>query len=106
MPPAAQLHPGTRQPSPAPIISVHGHLVTGAGFLPDHDVTIRISCAEDDVNHYLTYITDPRGHLHAELPAGAAGGAVRITATDHRPDQDGECGRLWSNTHPLIARHT
>ena len=101
MPTPAQHNPAARG-CPAPTISAVS-VVTGSGFLPDHEVTIRITCAGDGVSDYLTYATDPGGHLYAELPASAVVGTVQITATDHRPDPDGACGRLWSNTYTLAA---
>jgi hypothetical protein len=90
----------------APVISARGHVVTGSGFLPDHDVTIRITRAGEDISDYLSYATDCDGHLHAELPTDATVGTLHITATDHRPDPHGDCGRLWSNTYNLIVVDT
>jgi hypothetical protein len=94
--------PGSDKPSAphapaAPTISINGRVVTGTGFLPDHDVTVRISRASDDINDYLAYTTDGGGHLLAELPASATG-TLHVAATDNRPDPDGACGLLWSNT--------
>ncbi len=40
--------------SATPTISAHGHLVTGSGFLPDHNVTFRITRAGEDISDYLT----------------------------------------------------
>jgi hypothetical protein len=53
--------------------------------------------AGEDISDYLTYMTDGHGYLHCELPSGATG-KFYIAATDHRPDAEGACGRLWSNT--------
>jgi hypothetical protein len=83
-------------------ISAHGHLVTGSGFLPDHNVSIRITRAGEDISDYLTYLADGDGCLHCELPNNATG-TLYIAATDHRPEPDGACGRLWSNTYTLVA---
>jgi hypothetical protein len=33
-------------------------------------------------------------------------GMLQIAVTDHRPDPDGACGRLWSNTYTLGAPDT
>jgi hypothetical protein len=92
-----------RGESPAtPAITVtRGGVVIGADFLPDHEVTVRIIRSGEDLSDYLTYRTDRNGHLHAELPATALSGTLQITATDHRPDPDGQCGRIWSNTYTL-----
>jgi hypothetical protein len=103
MPTPAQDNPAAHHAAPAPTISGCGHVITGSGFLPNHGVAIHITRAGDDISDYLTYTTDPSGHLHADLPASAAVGSVRITATDHRPDPGGPCGRLWSNTCTLNA---
>jgi hypothetical protein len=74
-------------------------VVIGTDFLPDHDVTVRIIRPGEDINDYLNYTTDGNGHLYAELPATALTGTLQLAATDHRPDPDGACGRLWSNTY-------
>jgi hypothetical protein len=87
----------------APTISAHRHVVTGSGFLPDHNVTIRITRAGEDISDYLAYTTDQNGHLRAELPASATG-TLHVTATDHRPDPEGGCSLMWSNTCTLGAR--
>jgi hypothetical protein len=96
-----------RAPQPpavaAPITTAAGYVITGAGFLPFHEVTIRIIHCADDVSDYLTYTTDSCGCLYAELPTSAATGTVHITATDHRTDPKGACGLLWSNTQTLAA---
>ncbi|MBV8178085.1 MAG: hypothetical protein JO045_04635 [Mycobacterium sp.] len=78
-------------------------IVIGADFLPGHDVTVRITRSGEDVSDYLTYTADRNGYLYADLPATALTGMLRIAATDHRPDPDGACGRLWSNTYTLSA---
>jgi hypothetical protein len=91
--------------SPGPRICAEGHLVTGSGFLPDHDVVIRITAAGEDIDDYLTYVTDGDGCLHSQLPEGVAG-TLYIAATDDRPDPDGACGRLWSNTVIVIFSGT
>ena len=86
----------------APSISAKGHLVTGSGFLPDHDVAIRITRAGDDIDDYLAYMTDRDGCLYCELP-GDVTGTLSLAATDHRRDPDGACGRLWSNPCTLVV---
>jgi hypothetical protein len=99
--------PSRGESSPAPTITaVRGGVVVGTGFLPDHNVTVRITRPGEDISDYLTYTTDRNGYLHADLPATALGGMLRIAATDHRPDPDGACGRLWSNTYTLSVRDT
>ena len=52
--------------SVTPTISVHAHLVTGSGFLPDHNVTVRITPAGEDISDYLAYLVDGNGYLHCE----------------------------------------
>jgi hypothetical protein len=88
------------------ITATAGYVITGAGFLPDHEVTVCITYTADDVSDYLTYTTNSHGELHAELPISAATGTLHITATDHRTDPHGACGRLWSNTQTVHARDT
>jgi hypothetical protein len=51
--------------SASPYISAHGHLVTGSGFLADHNVSIRITRAGEDISDYLTYLADGDGYLIA-----------------------------------------
>ena len=86
--------------SATPTIRAEGHLVTGSGFLPSHHVAIRITRAGEDIDDYLTYVTDGRGCLHSDLPNSVTG-KLYIAATDHRRDPAGKCGRLWSNTCSL-----
>lgn len=91
---------------PGPTITaIAGPTITGAGFLPDHLVTVRVTYAADAINDYLTYRTDPNGALHAELPTSPTTGALHITATDHRTDPGGQCGLLWSNTDTFQPPH-
>jgi hypothetical protein len=92
--------PGTPEPGVAtPTISATaGYVITGAGFLPKHDVTVRVTYTAEDISDCFTYTTDPSGDLYAELSTSLASGALHITATDHRTDPDGACGLLWSNT--------
>jgi hypothetical protein len=97
-------NPSTPPPAglAAPTITARaGYVITGAGFLPDHDVTICVTYTAEDISDYLKYTTDPGGHLYAELPISPATGALYITATDHRTDPDGACGLLWSNTQTV-----
>ena len=92
-------------PSATPTISARGHLVTGSGFLPDHNVSIRITRAGEDISDYLTYLADGDGYLYCDLPNNATG-TLYVAATDHRRDPDGACGRLWSNTCTLVVAET
>ena len=94
--------PSVSHSSAAPTISAEGHLVTGSGFLPDHRVAIRITRAGEDIDDYLTYVTDGDGCLHSDLPNGVTG-KLYIVATDHRPDPDDACGGLSSNTCTLVV---
>jgi hypothetical protein len=102
---AAAANKPVRGESPAtPAITVtRVGVVVGADFLPDREVTVRISRPGESVTDYVTYTSDRSGDLHAELPATALHGTLQIAATDHRPDPDDACGRLWSNTYTLKA---
>lgn len=91
---------GESRATPAIIVTRVG-VVIGAGFLPDREVTVRITCPGESVSDYVTYTSDRSGDLHAELPATALSGMLQIAATDHRPDPDGPCGRVWSNTYTV-----
>ena len=105
MPTPVSNNPSVSHSAASPTISAQGHLVTGSGFLPDHRVAIRFTAAGEDISDYLTYVTDGDGCLHCELPGGVTG-KLYIAATDHRPDADGACGRLWSNTYTLVVADT
>jgi hypothetical protein len=62
----------------SPTIAAATHCVlTGTGFLPDHHVTVRVRYADEGVSDYLSYTTDSRGHLRAELPVSPAPGSGR-----------------------------
>ena len=88
----------------APAISTAGYTaITGTGFLPNHNVTVRVVYSVDDVADYLAFTTDRHGDLVAELPIGPELGVLSVSVSDHRPDPDGECGLLWSNTETLGA---
>jgi hypothetical protein len=103
-PDLARDDPSTPQRSAAAapaIIAMGGNVITGAGFLPDHIVVLRVTYAADDVTDYLTYRTNAGGDLHAELPTSPVPGALYVTATDHRTDPHGACGLLWSKTEVL-----
>lgn len=102
MPTPLSENPSVSHSSLTPTISADGHLVTGSGFLPDHPVAVRITCDGEDIDDYLTYVTDGDGCLHSDLPNGMTG-KLYIAATDLRPDPDGACGRLWSNTCSLFV---
>ena len=97
--------PGNQPPAPlgrpaGPIISAfRGQVfVTGAGFLPNCPVTIRVMYTGEDIVDYLTYVSDADGRLSAALPESAITESGHITVTDHRPDPAGDRGLLWSNT--------
>jgi hypothetical protein len=89
-----------------PVVSAsHGQvLITGAGFLPNCAVTVRITDNGEDIVDYLTYISDADGCLCAPLPATAiTETGHNIAVTDHRPDRTGDGGLLWSNTVVVAA---
>jgi hypothetical protein len=93
--------PASNKP-PAPTIrATTEYLITGAGFLPEHDVTVRVIYTAEDISDCLTYTTDPSGDLYAELPTSLTTSTLHITATDHRTDPDGAGGLLWSNTQTV-----
>ena len=100
----APTNPSTPAPAgwAAPTITATaGYVITGAGFLPDHDITIRVTYTAEHVSDHLTYTTGPGGDLYVELPTSPATGALDITATDHRTHPDGADGLLWSNTQTV-----
>jgi hypothetical protein len=80
-----------------------GCVIAGTGFLPNHDLTIRVDYTADGASDYLTFTTDSAGNLDAVLPTSAATGTLRITATDHRPSSTGVCGLVWSNTETIAT---
>ena len=93
--------PAPNKPSAPSISATTEYLITGAGFLPDHAVTVRVTYTSEDISDCLTYTTDCGGDLHAELPTSPTAGLLHITATDHRTDPDGAGGLLWSNTQTV-----
>jgi hypothetical protein len=102
MPTPVSDNPSVSHSSATPTISARGHLVTGCGFLPYHDVSVRISRAGEDISDYVAYVTNGDGDIHCALPDGVTG-TLHIAVTDHRRDPDGVCGRLCSNTYTLVA---
>ena len=86
-------------PTEPAITVTRAGVVTGADFLPGHDVTVAITRPGEDISDYLTYTTDCSGRLYADLPATALTGTLHVAVTDHRPDSNGACGWLWSNTY-------
>jgi hypothetical protein len=81
-----------------PSITVAGGcILVGIGFLPDHDVTIRVAYANEDATDYLAFAADGAGEFLAALPTSSTAGPLHISATDHRVDPD-TCGPVWSNT--------
>ena len=85
-------HPGsTHQPdaSTAPTITAVGGVITGAGFLPDREVTVRIAYTAEGISDYLTYTTDLHGNLRA-VGVGAVIGGRDVQRT--RSGAGGELG--------------
>jgi len=86
----------------APAIAAAGNtVITGTRFLPDHDVTVRVVYCGHGLTDYLAFTSDLHGELVAELPISPHSGVLAVSASDHRPDPDGECGLLWSNTETI-----
>jgi hypothetical protein len=102
--PSDPTEPQPSTPTVPRIVVTAGYILTGAGFLPTSEVTVRVHYQAEDVSDYLIYATDAHGNLYAELPTSQTTGPVRITATDKRPDVDGKCGFLWSNTETVGPR--
>src|SRR5271168_3340167 len=73
MPSSVSHNPAAPHSYGTPTIGAKGHLVTGSGFLPDHNVAIRITHAGEDIDDYLAYVTDGDGYLHSELPSSVTG---------------------------------
>lgn len=83
----------------APTITTHaGYVVTGAGFLTNQSVTIRVTYIGEQVSDDLAFSADVCGRLWAQIPTSPTSGAMHVSATDHRADPDGVEGLLWSNT--------
>jgi hypothetical protein len=104
MPTPAADNPATPQArgGAAPAITAAvGYIVTGTGFLPDHNVTIRITRSSDDVTDYIAYTTDANGRLYAALPTDPTADTLQVSASDHRLDPASADGLLWSNTCPI-----
>jgi hypothetical protein len=93
--------PAHNKPSAPTIRATTAYLITGAGFLPDHAVTVRVTYLSEDISDCLIYKTDANGDLYAELPTSPTHSTLHITATDHRADPNGVGGFLWSNTRTV-----
>lgn len=91
-----------------PVISVpRGQVsITGRGFLPDRQVSVRITHTGDDIRDYLTFVSDADGLLNVVLPETALIGTGQIAVTDYRHDPAGDGGLLWSNTIIVAASGT
>jgi hypothetical protein len=88
----------------APTITAHlDHIVTGAGFLPNCSVTVRVTYVADQASDYLAFSADMCGWLYAELPTSPSNFELHVSATDHRTDPSGGDGLLWSNTAIMPA---
>jgi hypothetical protein len=86
----------------APSITVTADgVITGRGFLPSIQVTVRVIYTAEGISDYLSYLASPTGELSGRLPTAPTTGALNISGTDHRSDPDGVCGRLWSRTQTL-----
>jgi hypothetical protein len=82
--------------SATPTISAHARLDAGCGFLPDRNVTLRITRAGEDIGDYPTSMTDGDGYLHGELPNSA----TRSVHRRNRPPT-----RSWGCVGPTAEQH-
>ena len=99
---AAAADKPVRGESPAtPAITVtRVGVVLGADFLPDHEVTVRITRPGDSVSDYLTYTSDCNSDYYADLPPNRyARDASRSLPPTIGPIRTASCGRIWSNTY-------
>jgi hypothetical protein len=102
--PSDPTEPQPSTPTVPRIVVTAGYVLTGAGFLPNLEVTVRVHYQAEDVSDYLSHTADARGNLYAELPTSPTTGPLSITATDQRPDVNGICGFFWSNTDTVRPR--
>lgn len=72
-------------------------LVTGRGFLPGREATVRVVNPDQTIT-YFQHDADHSGELVVTLPAPTPHGTPRISATDSHPDPDDETGVRWTNT--------
>ncbi|MBS9535428.1 hypothetical protein KIH27_17730 [Mycobacterium sp. M1] len=72
-------------------------LVTGRGFLPGSEVTIRM-IGPDGTSTFVQQDADRSGALAIGIPAPTPHGSLCISATDSLPDPDDETGVRWTNT--------
>ena len=99
--PRVPVHFGPVTTDAPTITAMAGGIITGAGFLPDHEVVVCINYIADGISDYLTYTTDSHGRLYAEPPISAGIDTLHIAATEHRPNPDGAYGLLWGNADVL-----
>jgi hypothetical protein len=104
MPTPASDNPAAPDWSATPTIRAHAHLDTGCGFLPDHNVAIRITHAGEDISDYLAYVTDADGDIHCEL-LNSVTGTLYIHVTDHRPDPGGAGDGCGATPDTVVAGH-
>lgn len=71
-------------------------LVTGRGFQPGREVTIRVINPDETIT-YFQHDADGSGEFVAALPAPIAHGTLRISATDNTFDPDDETGVRWTD---------
>lgn len=72
-------------------------LVSGRGFLPGGQITVRVENPDGTVT-YFQYAADASGEVAAALPTPIPHGTVHISATDSRPDLGDETGMRWTDT--------
>jgi hypothetical protein len=98
-------NPSVSHSCAAPTISAEGNLVIGSGFPPDHNVTIRITRAGEDIDG--PYLCDARRRLPRLRPTQRRHGQV---VTSPQPPTvripNGACDQLWSNTYALVLAYT
>jgi hypothetical protein len=97
--------PGGGPPETPAVTATPAYILTGTGFLPDHEVTVRITYNDDEFSDFLTCTTDAGGRLWLAVPSSPR--TAIWAATDHRSTPGcGNGGELWSNTCLLPAPAT
>ncbi|MGX2029741.1 tectonin domain-containing protein [Methylocaldum gracile] len=108
-PPQSPSPPPPSQPEPNLGVSTTGagletaFHVTGSGFLPNTQTTIRgVRIGQDEISeYYWTTTANADGEIAADLPIPCLSGIIiNFSANDGRPDPNDLTNRFWSNTVP------